>query len=68
MIRWIDYNEENSAVFETATLGQAPATESTQAQGFSKVEKILLASVLISGIGLVIHLLEVTGNFPNRSG
>lgn len=61
VIRWLEPEERD-------WLGQAPATESTQAQGFSKVEKILLASVLISGIGLVVHLLEVTGSFSNRSG
>lgn len=43
-------------------LGQAtPATEGTVREGFSNSEKILLASVVISAIGLTVNLLHMTG-------
>ena len=43
-------------------LGQTtPATEGTVRQGFSTSEKILLASVIISAVGLTVNLLHVTG-------
>lgn len=48
--------------FVPSQLGQnTPATESTVKQGFSTSEKILLASVIISAIGLTVNLLHVTG-------
>ena len=57
MIRWLD---EEPRV--DAWLGQVtPAQEGTVKQGLSNVEKILLASVVISGTGLVVHLWELFG-------
>jgi hypothetical protein len=48
-------------------LGQnTPATEGTVLQGFSTSEKILLASVVISAIGLTVNLLHVAGYIQPR--
>lgn len=48
-------------------LGQVtPATEGTVKQGFSNAEKIMLASVVISAIGLTVNLLHVTGHIRPR--
>ncbi|GMV18005.1 MAG: hypothetical protein AMXMBFR56_62290 [Polyangiaceae bacterium] len=49
-------------------LGQnTPATEGTVRQGFSTSEKILLASVIISAIGLTVNLLHVTGHIRPKT-
>lgn len=49
-------------------LGQnTPATETTVRQGFSTSEKILLASVVISAIGLTVNLLHVTGHIRPKT-
>lgn len=67
MIRWID-DAPVRWLDEGGQLGQTPAQEATVKQGFSNAEKILLASVAISGIGLVIHLWELFGRKPNAPG
>jgi hypothetical protein len=49
-------------------LGQnTPATEGQVKEGFSTSEKILLASVLISAIGLTVNLLHVTGHIRPKN-
>lgn len=58
MIRWLDEEEEDTQLY----LGQTtPATEGTVREKLSTVEKILLASVIISATGLVVHLWELFG-------
>lgn len=48
-------------------LGQnTPATEGQVKAGFSTSEKILLASVVISAIGLTVNLLHVAGYIQPR--
>ncbi len=61
MIRWID--ESPVRWIEGGQLGQTEphATASEVERGFSNAEKILLASVAISAIGLAVHLWEIFG-------
>ena len=48
-------------------LGQTtPASEGTVRMGFSNAEKILLAGVVISAIGLTVNLLSATGYLRPR--
>lgn len=59
-VRWLEAPE-------LRWLGQTtPASEGTVKQGFSNAEKILLAGVLISAIGLTVNVLSVTGYLRPR--
>ena len=61
MIRWIEEEEPQVDAWLTGVGQTGPVQEGTVKQGLSNVEKILLASVIISGTGLVVHLWELFG-------
>ncbi len=61
MIRWIEEDEPRVDAWLVGVGQAGPVQEGTVKQGLSNVEKILLASVLISGTGLVVHLWELFG-------
>lgn len=61
MIRWIDESPVRW-IEHGGQIGQSePATAGQVTQGFSNAEKILMASVAISAIGLAVHLWEIFG-------
>lgn len=53
-VRWID--EEDGMLGQTG-----PVQEGTVQRGFSNAEKILLAGVIISGVGLALNLWNIFG-------
>ena len=44
------------AARRTGSLGQAPATEATQAHGFSTIEKVLIISTTIAAVNLLMNV------------